>query len=1145
MPRVHELARNPQARARRGVDRVGVEIGRFEREIERANALASRREALRAREWERFLSRLRRPFSPGANVPPLQNLSPATGLGSGAGPLPPSSDFAPATTRPPGFVGPIATDPAASPARPPRLVVPSAATQNAATTTTASGPAMVHIAGGGGKSLPPLKPGVIMDYGSGGSYIISTGKYFYPVEGGLANTSAESSLSPVSTPISFTEGASSTVNVQDFTDSNPNAVASEYSATIDWGDHSSSNGTITGSNGQFHVTGTHDYAEEGSYYVNVKVYDEGTSYSENATLTAYVNDAALSATPQDLSPTEGVALTNQAVATFTDADPYGTASDYSATVDWGDGNTSTGTVAGSNGSYTVTDAHYYDTAGNYPVTVTITDGAGNPLTESSSAVMTDAALSASAATITGTQNAPIVDATVATFTDPNPNDGPQEDQGISSYSVSVNWGDNSAPDTNPAINGSAGSFSILDNHTYTTSGTFTVTTTIQDDGGSTVTQTSTATIAATTMIATPATLTASEDTSFSNQTVATFTDSITNRPASSYSANITWGDGSSSTGTVAGSNGSFTVTGSHDYSEGGSLPVGVTITDASNTQVVAASTANVSDPALSPTGGFTINANAGVSTGNVTVATFTGAGPGETASDYMAFIDWGDNSGVEQGSISQNGSTFTVTGDNTYADAGTYPITVTIADGNVNSYTASSTANVAPSPLVASDSSLSLVEGNAANNVVVATVTDPGMSQGGLSATIDWGDGSTPINGTIVANGSSFNVVGSYTYADPAAYTITVTVTDSAGNTDTALSSAVVADGTLTPGPLTIPMTEQSTFSGTVATFTDQNPADTTADYLATITWGDGQSDPGTITGGNGSFAVTGSHTYADEGSDPVAVAISDLDGGSSVTANSTAAVADAALGSTPATLNATVGIPMTNVTVAQFTDPNPADPASNFTATITWGDNSQSSGIVTGADGVFSVQGAHTYNAPGTLGVSVTIDDKGGSQTIPAGTATVVPQLTYTLATFADSDQDSNPADFTATITWGAGSPSTSTGTIALVSGQGLTVFGQHIFPEDGTVPVTITISDKVDGAQGGVTSQAFVQNAAMAFSMPAPQPQKATTPAKVSTNVELKFQNLKDGGKLKNSGDTDEKNPFQFLSTMILMKSNLIIRV
>ncbi len=53
-----------------------------------------------------------------------------------------------------------------------------------------------------------------------------------------------------------------------------------------------------------------------------------------------------------------------------------------------------------------------------------------------------------------------------------------------------------------------------------------------------------------------------------------------------------------------------------------------------------------------------------------------------------------------------------------------------------------------------------------------------------------------------------------------------------------------------------------STVGGTVATITDPNTSATPSAYTATINWGDGTTSPGTITGGNGSFNVAGTHAY-------------------------------------------------------------------------------------------------------------------------------------------------------------------------------------------------------------------------------------------------------------------------------------------
>ena len=65
-----------------------------------------------------------------------------------------------------------------------------------------------------------------------------------------------------------------------------------------------------------------------------------------------------------------------------------------------------------------------------------------------------------------------------------------------------------------------------------------------------------------------------------------------------------------------------------------------------------------------------------------------------------------------------------------------------------------------------------------------------------------------------------------------------------------------------------------STVSGTVATITDPNTIATPSSYSATINWGDGSSSAGTVGGGNGSFSVTGNHSYVAGGTYPITVAI-------------------------------------------------------------------------------------------------------------------------------------------------------------------------------------------------------------------------------------------------------------------------------
>ncbi len=81
----------------------------------------------------------------------------------------------------------------------------------------------------------------------------------------------------------------------------------------------------------------------------------------------------------DTVPTGGLSLAGTAgtplsatVATITDPNLSATASAYTATVNWGDGTNSSGTISGTSGSFTVTGSHAYAAVGSYPVAVTIT-----------------------------------------------------------------------------------------------------------------------------------------------------------------------------------------------------------------------------------------------------------------------------------------------------------------------------------------------------------------------------------------------------------------------------------------------------------------------------------------------------------------------------------------------------------------------------------------------------------------------------------------------------------------------------------------------------------------------------------------------------------------------------------------------------
>jgi hypothetical protein len=91
-----------------------------------------------------------------------------------------------------------------------------------------------------------------------------------------------------------------------------------------------------------------------------------------------VNPAPLSATAINFSAIAGAPFTG-GIVTFTNADPFGDASSYTAVIDWGDGTTSTGTITGT-GTLTVSGPHTYAAAGNYALSVQISHNLGDTTT---------------------------------------------------------------------------------------------------------------------------------------------------------------------------------------------------------------------------------------------------------------------------------------------------------------------------------------------------------------------------------------------------------------------------------------------------------------------------------------------------------------------------------------------------------------------------------------------------------------------------------------------------------------------------------------------------------------------------------------------------------------------------------------------
>jgi PKD repeat protein len=274
--------------------------------------------------------------------------------------------------------------------------------------------------------------------------------------------------------------------------------------------------------------------------------------SVTTTATATVSKGAILAGGFDFSATTNVTDTGQTVARFTATDANATANDFSATIDWGDNQTSDGTIvpepialatpAGGGGDGTTPAAtqtagpavipvppfpwkpehrfdvigdHTYMSAGTYTVHVTIKDKNGDTVTTTSTAAVTGDSITAyPLPPVTLQPGQPATKIAVVGFNDPA--NLPSDD-----YSATIDWGDKSTSDgtvepgpiilplvpvplgvataaasSSSSSDGSATSpiywntsYIVFGQHSYATAGTYTITVTITSTLGAQATVT--------------------------------------------------------------------------------------------------------------------------------------------------------------------------------------------------------------------------------------------------------------------------------------------------------------------------------------------------------------------------------------------------------------------------------------------------------------------------------------------------------------------------------------------------------------------------------------------------------------------------------------------------------------------------------
>lgn len=250
-----------------------------------------------------------------------------------------------------------------------------------------------------------------------------------------------------------------------------------------------------------------------------------------------------------------------------------------------------------------------------------------------------------------------------------------------------------------------------------------------------------------------------------------------------YAATIDWGDGSAPTaGAISLSGTTYTVFGAHTYAEEGRYVMSMTIQHETTGTCIFESIATVADAAL------LASANAVSTTEGATVqgavGSFNDTAVLEPASHYSVSIAWGDG-GVSAGTLAANGNGgYDISGNYTYAEEGSYTITVTILDEGGSSTVVTSAATVADAPLSAIGLSISGTAGVPLTDALLAVFVDGGGAKpvGNYSVSLDWGDNTVADQGTVFGPGPLFQVTGNHTYASAGAYTIQMTILDEGGS---------------------------------------------------------------------------------------------------------------------------------------------------------------------------------------------------------------------------------------------------------------------------------------------------------------------------------------------------------------------------
>ncbi|HWE03933.1 MAG TPA: hypothetical protein VG326_16130 [Tepidisphaeraceae bacterium] len=498
-----------------------------------------------------------------------------------------------------------------------------------------------------------------------------------------------------------------------------------------------------------------------------------------------------SAQPVNFSATAGAQYSGP-VATFTDSDPDASASDYSVSITYGNGAASSGFLSGYAGAWTVSDSQTFMQAGTLPATVNIydtSDGSNASVTDAGTVAPAPISLNASnESTMVGQDSSQ----TIATLNDS------AASYATGNYSASLSVNGSSFPVTFSPED-SNGDYVVQADLTGLGAGSYSASLNVTEStGGQTVSASTNVSID---VAEQPILVTASGSINATvgvpwSGTVATFDPQDANASVANYTATINYGNGSSDTGFISGLGDSFTVSDSQTFSAAGNLWPTITIADAAQSvSATAAATIGLSSISLTPAapaltayqtftgvvGSLTDSAGADSLSNNLSVSVTLA---GTTYPLSLASDNGGDYSLVLAGLPALTPGTYSA---HLYAQE---------ASGTLAENTAADfDVTVSDTPITASGVAINAVVGVPWSGAIANFTHDDFGDPSQFTAVTSWGDSTSPTAGTVSGNsfmGGDYTVNDAHAFSGPGTFWPTTTISDSAGTTAAATSSATV-----------------------------------------------------------------------------------------------------------------------------------------------------------------------------------------------------------------------------------------------------------------------------------------------------------------------------------------------------------------